>query len=40
MEFAAVLHDFVKEDLVTLYPRVKDQVKITVLEAGDHILNM
>ncbi|KAK4587914.1 hypothetical protein RGQ29_019068 [Quercus rubra] len=40
VEFAAVLHDFVKEDLVTLYPRVKDQVKITVLEAGDHILNM
>lgn len=40
VEFAAVLHDFVKEDLVTLYPKVKDQVKITVLEAGDHILNM
>lgn len=40
VEFAAVLHDFVKEDLVTLYPRVKDQVKITLLEAGDHILNM
>ncbi|KAL0012652.1 hypothetical protein SO802_007760 [Lithocarpus litseifolius] len=40
VEFAAELHDFVKEDLVTLYPRVKDQVKITLLEAGDHILNM
>lgn len=40
VEFAAVLHDFVKEDLVTLYPKVKDQVKITLLEAGDHILNM
>ena len=40
VEFAAVLQDFVKEDLVTLYPRVKDQVKITLLEAGDHILNM
>lgn len=40
VEFAASLHDFVNEDLVKLYPRVKDLVKITVLEAGDHILSM
>lgn len=40
VEFAAALHDFVNEDLVKLYPRVKDLVKITLLEAGDHILNM
>ncbi|KAI4296616.1 hypothetical protein L6164_036562 [Bauhinia variegata] len=40
VEFAASLHDFVNEDLVKLYPGAKDLVKITLLEAGDHILNM
>ena len=40
VEFAAELHDFVVEDLVKLYPMVKDFVKINLLEAGDHILNM
>lgn len=40
VEFAAELHDYVTEDLVKLYPKVKDLVKITLLEAGDHILNM
>lgn len=40
VEFAADLNDFVSEDLVKLYPAVKDLVKITLLEAGDHILNM
>lgn len=40
VEFAAELHDFVVEDLVKLYPMVKNFVKITLLEAGDHILNM
>ncbi|KAF5728960.1 external alternative NAD(P)H-ubiquinone oxidoreductase B2 mitochondrial-like [Tripterygium wilfordii] len=40
VEFAAELHDFVTEDLVKLYPMVKESVKITLLEAADHILNM
>ncbi|MBA0601551.1 hypothetical protein Gorai_004725 [Gossypium raimondii] len=40
VEFAAELHDFVQEDLVNLYPSVKDMVKITVIQSGDHILNM
>ena len=40
VEFAAELHDFVSEDLVKLYPTVKDLVKISLLEATDHILNM
>ncbi|KAK2644210.1 hypothetical protein Ddye_019405 [Dipteronia dyeriana] len=40
VEFAAELHDYVNEDLVNLYPAVKDSVKITLLEAADHILNM
>uniref|UniRef100_A0A1J3JBR4 NADH:ubiquinone reductase (non-electrogenic) n=1 Tax=Noccaea caerulescens TaxID=107243 RepID=A0A1J3JBR4_NOCCA len=40
VEFAAELHDFVTEDLVKLYPKAKDSVKITLLEAADHILTM
>ncbi|KAG6420643.1 hypothetical protein SASPL_117178 [Salvia splendens] len=40
VEFAAELHDYVTEDLVKLYPKVKDAVKITLVEATDHILNM
>lgn len=40
VEFAAELHDFVVEDLAKLYPAVKDDVSITIIEAGDHILNM
>ncbi|KAJ4703367.1 External alternative NAD(P)H-ubiquinone oxidoreductase [Melia azedarach] len=40
VEFSAELHDFVNEDLVKLYPMAKDSVKITLLEAADHILNM
>ncbi|KAL8259361.1 hypothetical protein R6Q59_027314 [Mikania micrantha] len=40
VEFAAELHDFVSEDLAKLYPTVKDFVKISLLEATNHILNM
>lgn len=40
VEFAAELHDFAVEDLAGLYPSLKDYVKITLLEAGDNILNM
>ncbi|XP_022862788.1 external alternative NAD(P)H-ubiquinone oxidoreductase B1, mitochondrial-like isoform X2 [Olea europaea var. sylvestris] len=39
IEFAAELHDFVHEDLVNIYPSVKDSVNITVIQSGDHILN-
>ncbi|PIN13971.1 NADH-dehydrogenase (ubiquinone) [Handroanthus impetiginosus] len=39
VEFAAELHDFVHEDLVKIYPSVKDLVRITVIQSGDHILN-
>lgn len=39
VEFAAELHDFLEEDLVKLYPVVKDLVRITVIQSGDHILN-
>ncbi|XP_010904945.1 external alternative NAD(P)H-ubiquinone oxidoreductase B3, mitochondrial [Elaeis guineensis] len=40
VEFAAALHDFVSEDLSKLYPTCKDLVKISVIEAGEHILSM
>ncbi|KAI4341062.1 hypothetical protein MLD38_025833 [Melastoma candidum] len=40
VEFAAELHDFVHEDLAYLYPTLRSYVKITLLEAGDHILSM
>ncbi|XP_057956002.1 external alternative NAD(P)H-ubiquinone oxidoreductase B3, mitochondrial-like isoform X2 [Malania oleifera] len=40
VEFAAELHDFINEDLALLYPILRGLVKITLLEAGDHILNM
>ncbi|GAU41587.1 hypothetical protein TSUD_271960, partial [Trifolium subterraneum] len=40
VEFAAELHDFVHDDLSKLYPSLMDHVTITLLEAGDHILNM
>ncbi|KAJ1434602.1 hypothetical protein SESBI_05470 [Sesbania bispinosa] len=39
VEFAAELHDYIQEDLVKLYPSVKDIVKITMIQSGDHILN-
>ncbi|KAK9051984.1 hypothetical protein SSX86_028612 [Deinandra increscens subsp. villosa] len=40
VEFAAELHDFLYEDLTNLYPDLKKYMMITLLEAGDHILNM
>ncbi|CAA7047072.1 unnamed protein product [Microthlaspi erraticum] len=40
VEFAAELHDFITEDLVKLYPRAKDSVRITLLEGAHHILTM
>ncbi|KAL8137852.1 hypothetical protein V2J09_003853 [Rumex salicifolius] len=39
VEFAAELHDFVHEDLSKIYPTVRDLVKISVIQSGDHILN-
>jgi NADH:ubiquinone reductase (non-electrogenic) len=39
VEFAAELHDFIVEDLVKLYPAVRNFVKITIIQSGEHILN-
>ena len=40
VEFAAELHDFLVEDLVKLYPAIQELVKITIIQSGEHILNM
>ncbi|CAO2189845.1 unnamed protein product [Urochloa humidicola] len=40
VEFAASLHDFVTEDLAKLYPSIQHLVKISLIEAADHILTM
>jgi NADH:ubiquinone reductase (non-electrogenic) len=40
VEFAAELHDFLVEDLVKLYPAIQEFVKITIIQSGEHILNM
>lgn len=39
VEFAAEMHDFLTEDLRKSYPRITDELKITLLEAGENILN-
>ncbi|MHB1050501.1 MAG: FAD-dependent oxidoreductase [Bacteroidota bacterium] len=39
VEFSAELHDFLTEDLVDSYPAMVPDVDITLLEAGDAILN-
>ncbi|KAL2622537.1 hypothetical protein R1flu_002742 [Riccia fluitans] len=39
VEFAAELYDLVSEDLVKLYPTLRELVTVTVIQSGDHILN-
>nr|GMD06883.1 external alternative NAD(P)H-ubiquinone oxidoreductase B2, mitochondrial-like [Ipomoea batatas] len=39
VEFAAQLHDFVSDEVVRLYPKAKDFVKITLVEATDHVFS-
>lgn len=38
VEFAAELHDFVKDDVEKLYPELAGKVRLTVIEAAGHIL--
>ncbi|PKU76768.1 NAD(P)H dehydrogenase B1, mitochondrial [Dendrobium catenatum] len=40
VEFFAMLHDFVQEDFSKLYHNALELVKISLIEAGEHILNM
>jgi len=39
VEFAAELHDFVNEDIRRWYPRIAEDVTITLLEATNQLLN-
>ena len=39
-EFSAELHDLICCDLVKLYPGLADLATVTVIQSGDHILNM
>lgn len=39
VEFAAELHDFMEEDVTKIYPRIKEEIKITMVQSQDHILN-
>lgn len=40
VEYAAELHDFLVEDLLTWYPELASKVKITLVEAMPHLLPM
>ena len=39
VEFAAELHDFLEEDVSKIYPKIKGDLKITMVQSQDHILN-
>ena len=39
-EFSAELHDLICHDLVKLYPGLAALATVTVIQSGDHILNM
>lgn len=39
VEFAAEMHDFLREDVPKLYPDLADKISITVVQSADHILN-
>lgn len=39
VEFAAEMHDFIKHDLRKYYPHLQDYIRITLLEAGGHLLS-
>ena len=39
VEFAAELHDFLEEDVSKIYPKIKDELLITMIQSQDHILN-
>jgi len=39
VEFAAEMHDFITDDLRRSFPLLVNDVQITLLEAGEHILN-
>ena len=40
MEFAAELSDLIRQDLISIYPSVKNDVKITVYDVAERVLSM
>ncbi|CAI5495354.1 unnamed protein product [Closterium sp. Naga37s-1] len=40
VEVAAAVHDMVEGDLYRLYPALKGKASVSLLQSGDHILNM
>ncbi|CAI5500566.1 unnamed protein product [Closterium sp. Naga37s-1] len=40
VEVAAAVHDMVQGDLYRLYPALKGKTSVSLLQSGDHILNM
>ncbi|KAJ3076536.1 NADH:ubiquinone oxidoreductase [Podochytrium sp. JEL0797] len=40
VEYAAELHDFLQDDIITWYPEVAGKFKITLVEATPHVLSM
>lgn len=40
MEFAAVVTDFMKEDLMKVYPKLKGQARVTVYDVAPRVLSM
>ena len=39
VEFAAEVQDFLREDIGKIYPTVKEDVQVTLVQSRDHILN-
>jgi NADH dehydrogenase FAD-containing subunit len=39
VEFAAELYDFLVEDLTHIFPSIKDEVQVSIIQSQDHILN-
>ena len=40
VEFSAELHDLICHDLMKLYPGLAEMATVTLIQSGDHILNM
>ena len=38
IEFAGELYDFITKDVIRWYPDLKGATRVTVIEAGDHLL--
>ena len=39
VEFAAEVRDFLREDVSKIYPGIHDDIKVTLVQSQDHVLN-